>query len=190
MPKTPRVTVKYDREWDQWAAVWYGRDGKRDEAKTYYASDKEDAEGSAKFMRQDQKAMLGQPRGGRFTVKFKRRKKPRLRGLVRGDKIGKQELSLFIDSDGQLYRERTKWIVKSQANKIKRGVYNPRAAVRAWQYLIDEGTRKYCKEHTDIPQNRCLRDGPFNKKVRTSLAREYAKDFRQRCKRGEIKECE
>lgn len=56
-----------------------------------------------------------------------------------------RELMLFITNDGDLYRSMTTPIIKNMKRKIKAGKYDPEMAVKGWQYLADEGVRKYDK---------------------------------------------
>ena len=60
---TVRITVKKDREFDEWVAVYY-LNGKRDEGKTYYGEDKADAVATAKLM-----AMEAERAGFDVTIK-------------------------------------------------------------------------------------------------------------------------
>lgn len=56
------------------------------------------------------------------------------------------ELVLYITNDGQLYRQKTTPIIENMKRKRKNGKYNDNLAVKAWQYLADDGVRKYDKE--------------------------------------------
>lgn len=56
------------------------------------------------------------------------------------------ELVLYITNDGDLYRGRASSIIKNLKRKAKNGNYDKELAVKAWQYLADDGVRKYDKE--------------------------------------------
>ncbi|MBO5017043.1 MAG: hypothetical protein J6C92_14725 [Bacteroidaceae bacterium] len=56
------------------------------------------------------------------------------------------ELVLYITNDGDLYRGRASSIIKNLKRKSKNGNYDKDLAVKAWQYLADDGVRKYDKE--------------------------------------------
>lgn len=61
------------------------------------------------------------------------------------DKAAAKELELFIDNDGDLYRQQTTPILKNLATKMAKGVYNKDLAVKLWMYLMDSGAKKYAK---------------------------------------------
>ena len=77
------------------------------------------------------------------------------------------ELVLYITNDGDLYRRRTLPIISNLAKKMKRGAYDPELAVKAWQYLADDGVRKYDKEFGSDGGKLFL-----DKATRTEIARE------------------
>lgn len=56
------------------------------------------------------------------------------------------ELELFIENDGDLYRQMTRPIIENLKKKHKKGTYDPRLAVKAWRHLADEGAKRYVKE--------------------------------------------
>jgi hypothetical protein len=57
------------------------------------------------------------------------------------------ELDLFIDNDGDLYRQQTQPIQKNLITKLAKGVYDKDKAVKLWMYLVDSGAKKYAREH-------------------------------------------
>jgi len=62
------------------------------------------------------------------------------------DKTAARELELFIDNDGDLYRQMTTSIHKNLATKLARGEYLHDRAVKAFGYLAEAGAKKYAKE--------------------------------------------
>ena len=58
-----------------------------------------------------------------------------------------RELVLVITNDGDLYRERTTPMIENLKKKVSKGVYDREKAVKLWQYLADEGVRRYGKEY-------------------------------------------
>jgi hypothetical protein len=56
------------------------------------------------------------------------------------------ELVLYITNDGRLYRSRTIPIINNLARKMKAGRYDNEQAIKAWQYLADDGVRQYARE--------------------------------------------
>ncbi len=62
------------------------------------------------------------------------------------DKEAVRELVLYITNDGDLYRQRVTPMIENLKRKVKKGVYDREKAVKLWQYLADEGVKKYGKE--------------------------------------------
>jgi hypothetical protein len=56
------------------------------------------------------------------------------------------ELVLTITNDGDLYRERITPAIENLKRKYKNGKYDRDLAVKLWQYVADEGVRRYDKE--------------------------------------------
>ena len=77
------------------------------------------------------------------------------------------ELVLYITNDGDLYRSRALHIISNLARKLKRGSYDKDLAIKAWQYLADDGVRKYDKEFVS-GQGKLFLD----KATRTAIAKE------------------
>lgn len=59
------------------------------------------------------------------------------------------ELCLYIENDARLYQQMIVPTIKNMQRKIKSGKYNAAQAVKAWQYVADEGVRRYGKEFGD-----------------------------------------
>lgn len=57
-----------------------------------------------------------------------------------------RELKLFIDNDGQLYRQQFEPILKNLMTKVGRGTYDSAKSVKLWGYLCESGAKKYAKE--------------------------------------------
>ena len=62
------------------------------------------------------------------------------------DKEAVRELILYITNDGDLYRQRVTPMIENLKKKVKKGVYDREKAVKLWQYLADDGVKKYGKE--------------------------------------------
>ena len=84
------------------------------------------------------------------------------------------ELVLYITNDGDLYRRRTLPIISNLAKKMKHGAYDPELAVKAWQYLADDGVRKYDKEFGSGQGKLFL-----NKTTRTEIAKELRDHYEE-----------
>ena len=79
------------------------------------------------------------------------------------------ELKLYIENDGDLYRQRLIPIVKNIQNKMKSGKYEHNKAPKLWRYLVDDGAKKYQKEFPGVK---------FDKKVRDAVAEEFADEYK------------
>jgi hypothetical protein len=56
------------------------------------------------------------------------------------------ELKLFIDNDGDLYRQMRTSIDRNLITKKARGIYQHDLAVKGFGYLAEAGAKKYAKE--------------------------------------------
>ena len=91
----------------------------------------------------------------------------------------KRELELFIMNDQDLYRQMFLPIIMNLARKMKRGVYNHQMAPKLWQYLVDQGAKKYVMQHGGTVRN------TFPKQARMELAKEIADEQMEMLKAGE-----
>ena len=57
-----------------------------------------------------------------------------------------RELYLYVTNDVQIYRQRIEPIEKNLSKKIAKEQYNSLLAIKAWQYVADDGSKKYNKE--------------------------------------------
>jgi hypothetical protein len=71
------------------------------------------------------------------------------KGLVAGDEEAR-ELENYITSDSDLYRTIHTPIIKNLMRKRAKGAYSHDLAVKGFMHLVDEGAKKYVKEH-DAP---------------------------------------
>jgi hypothetical protein len=90
------------------------------------------------------------------------------------DEVSARELSLFIENDANLYRQREVPITKNLALKKAKGIYDRDKAVKLWMYLVEDGARKYTREYA----------GPgakwneiFPKATRQEVAKDFNKSF-------------
>ncbi len=86
------------------------------------------------------------------------------------------ELKLFIENDEQLYRQQFIPIVKNIQRKMKSGKYDHKKAPKLWQYLVDNGARKYVKEYGGTVRS------VFPKEVREETAKKFANYYRKEIK--------
>jgi hypothetical protein len=81
------------------------------------------------------------------------------------------ELHLFIENDGDLYRQMTVPIYKNLQKKKDKGTYNSIGAVKSFSKLATEGAKKYAKEFGGNWNTM------FSTKDRLEVARQFEKDF-------------
>lgn len=62
------------------------------------------------------------------------------------DKDAVRELILFIENNYDLYKSYYEPAFKNLVKKYQKGVYDHDLAVKMWQYVADEGVRRYNKE--------------------------------------------
>ena len=91
-----------------------------------------------------------------------------------------RELELYVENDGDLYRQMVKPIQKNLARKMVGGTYRPIAAEKAWLYLIDAGAKKYTREF-GTPDAHI-----FSAATRRFVAARFARHFESEVKSGEI----
>lgn len=91
------------------------------------------------------------------------------------------ELKLFIDNDGDLYRQRTMPIMKNLARKMRKGNYDPTKAVKLWMYLVNDGAKKYARDFGG--EERGWHE-MFPKAIRLMVAKALAEDFEEEIKVG------
>jgi len=63
------------------------------------------------------------------------------------DQASVQELKLFTENDGDLYRQRIVPILRNLRTKQAQGRYDHDRAVDLFMYLAEAGARKYAREH-------------------------------------------
>jgi hypothetical protein len=84
------------------------------------------------------------------------------------------ELRLFIDNDGDLYRQQTTSILKNLATKKARGEYKHDLAVKLFGYLVESGAKKYAREFGCAGQQwHKMFDVPTRKAVAEALTRSF-----------------
>jgi hypothetical protein len=82
-------------------------------------------------------------------------------------------------NDQDLYRQMFLPILMNLARKMKRGVYNHQMAPKLWQYLVDQGAKKYVMQYGGTVRN------TFPKKARMELAKDMADEQMEMIKAGE-----
>lgn len=90
------------------------------------------------------------------------------------------ELKLFIDNDGDLYRQQTAPIQKNLTKKFVKKTYNHKLAVKLWKYLADAGAKKYAKDFSIASDWNTM----FSVADRNAVAQELADDWLAEMKSG------
>jgi hypothetical protein len=85
------------------------------------------------------------------------------------DKEALRELVLFIENDGDLYRQQTTSIIKNLSTKMAKGEYDKDKALKLWAYLMDAGAKKYAKNFGEPAE--------WNRTFSVETRREAAKEF-------------
>jgi hypothetical protein len=83
------------------------------------------------------------------------------------------ELELYVDNDGDLYRQQYQPILKNLATKKARGIYQHHLAVKLFMYLMESGAKKYAKEFSVGTDWSTM----FNVPTRLEVAERFAKHF-------------
>lgn len=88
------------------------------------------------------------------------------------DQSAAYELSLYIENNGDLYRQQGEPILRNLANKAAQGKYDHAKAVKLYMYLMDNGAKKYAKEYRTDEWNRI-----FSVPTRRWAAEQFAIGF-------------
>lgn len=120
------------------------------------------------------KTQLGQliREGVKKAIIANEQRAPRARQPV--DPTAVSELVLYIENDGELYRQMVQPIIKNLQKKKANGVYNPTKAVKLWKYLADAGAKKYMKEFGSQGDGVSM---VFSPATREAVAAELADSF-------------
>lgn len=106
---------------------------------------------------------------------------PRSRPREPADQIAARELKIYIDNDGDLYRQQTTSILKNLITKKARGVYDREKAVKLFMYLTESGAKKYARE---FGSRDAVWHEMFTKPTREAAAREMVEEFEEEARLG------
>jgi len=62
------------------------------------------------------------------------------------DEVAARELTLYIENDATLYRQRIQPIIKNLARKMKKGTFDAELAQKGFMYAVEHGLKNYNKE--------------------------------------------
>ena len=130
--------------------------------------------GSAYFKVEDYDKVLAQLSEYGLGLEVKEMENPK----SVADDVSARELELWIESDADLYRQMHTPIIKNLMAKKARGVYSHDKAIKLFEYLTEEGARRYGgKKDRDIPSY-------FNKATRRLAAESLHKSFEAEAELG------
>jgi len=86
-----------------------------------------------------------------------------------------QELLLYTQNDGDIYRQRVQPIEKNLEKKWKSGKYDHNLAWKIWMYALEDGAKKYIKEHGSPGD---VWSKMFPKKDRIDAAKQWADEWK------------
>jgi len=96
------------------------------------------------------------------------------------DETAKHELELYLYNTSELY-PKFQSIIANLQKKLKALKYDHSLAPKLWEYWVEEGAKRYCKEFGGSLAT------SFPATLRRELAKEIADDEFQRMSRGEYK---
>jgi hypothetical protein len=96
-----------------------------------------------------------------------------------------RELKLFIENDGDLYRQQHQPIIKNLTVKKAQEKYDSAKAAKLYMYLMDNGAKKYFKQFGS-PGMKWM--DMFPKKARMEAAKEFVEEFEEAFDDGEYDE--
>lgn len=97
------------------------------------------------------------------------------------DEVSARELYLYIESDGDLYRQQHQPIMQNLVQKIDRGVYDREKAIKLYMYLVQSGAEKYVK---DFGSHGDKWFEMFDKPTRELVAKNFVANFEEEYKLG------
>jgi hypothetical protein len=88
------------------------------------------------------------------------------------DETAARELQLYIENDGNIYRQRIKPIIRNLASKMKKGSFDEKLAVKAFLYAVEDGQKAYNKEFGSGSMN-------LNRDSKTATAEKLLEKYRE-----------
>jgi hypothetical protein len=96
------------------------------------------------------------------------------------DPTAARELELHIVNTARLFDERSQAesIRQSLLRKMKKGTFDEKRSVKAWEYLVEAGAKDYAKEHAEQRDWHRIFSVATRRAVAESLAKEFATEAR------------
>lgn len=95
------------------------------------------------------------------------------------DKIAATELRLYIENDSNIYRQRIQPIIKNLGQKMKRGSFDEKLAVKAFMYAVEDGQKAYNKEYTHPADPQGFGGMKLDNATKTAVAEELLNSYRE-----------
>lgn len=99
------------------------------------------------------------------------------------DDSAANELELYITNDAQLYKQQYLPIIKNLMTKKARGQYDSEKATKLFMYLVQNGAKKYTKEHGSGDYKQI-----FDRETRVKVAQELRDAFEAEASTGNYDE--
>lgn len=95
------------------------------------------------------------------------------------DQSAARELELFIENDGDLYRQQYTPILKNLALKKAKGIYDHAKAVKLFRYMVDRADKIYFSQADPWRRQsgKVLTDTATRNHVADSLARKFEREY-------------
>jgi hypothetical protein len=122
-----------------------------------------------------QNRQLKESVGGNIKMKNLKEKIKHMKEAMDEMSIEARELLLYIENDGDLYRQRIVPIQKNLKRKMDKGIYEPEKAIKLWMYLVQDGAKKYQKEFGNSKRFGSM----FSKQDKEQVAKELAEQYEQ-----------
>tara|TARA_Y100001963_G_scaffold148504_1_gene226511 strand:+ start:13978 stop:15171 length:1194 start_codon:yes stop_codon:yes gene_type:complete len=128
------------------------------------------------------KMMKAENKGAKISVEAKGGKVVHTESVeLDEDRESAMELKIYIENDAQLYKSQMLSIFKNLMAKRARGQYQSKLASKLFMYLVDNGAKKYVKEH-DAPGAKWNK--VFDKATRQQVADNLTRDFEAEAESG------
>lgn len=96
-----------------------------------------------------------------------------------------EDLVLFIENDGDLYRSQTQSIINNLMRKLRAGTFDETRSVDLWYYLAEEGAKRFAQQNKDslppLPWHKL-----FPVSVRVEAAQQLADYYNPMITKGEF----
>jgi hypothetical protein len=96
--------------------------------------------------------------------------------------LDSEELLLYIENNGQLYKSMTTPIITNLKKNIAKGNYDKTLALKSWNNLADAGAKEYAKELGEGKPWNMMFSVAIRKETAVKLADSYSDDLTEETK--------